>query len=67
MTLFKYWVTSPHVRLDTDVLYRIMDFAKSVQTSDRMRELAQEVMEAIDVQVRHLFVHAYWPFRRITW
>ena len=52
MTLFKYWVTSPYVKLDPDILYKITHFSQSVQTSDRMKELALEVMDAIDFQVR---------------
>lgn len=47
-----YWVTSPRVKLTPDILHKMIEFAKSIQAADRMKELTQEVVRAISVQVR---------------
>ena len=39
----KYWVTNPCIKVDLDILARIKEFAMSIQSSWKMKELAIEL------------------------
>jgi len=39
----KYWVTHPHLDVGITVLTQIREFAMSIETSERMKELAREL------------------------
>jgi hypothetical protein len=52
MNIFKYWLANPHVIIGNDVLAQINDFAVRVDSSEIMKELAFQVMEAISQRVR---------------
>lgn len=41
--VMKYWVTSPYFKLDINVLARVMEFALSIQSSESMKNLTQEL------------------------
>lgn len=55
ITFVKYWVTSPHVEFDTAALSEMRDFAMSVKTPGRMKELAKDLIVAVDDRVGFFF------------
>ena len=54
----KYWVTTPYLEIDTNVLTRMKELAASIQTPGVIKKLAQELHSATAGRVwLHYFCH----------
>jgi hypothetical protein len=48
----KDWLASPQIRADTNVLSQMQEFALSVKSSKTMSELANQLVQMIELRVR---------------